>query len=65
LTASPAVLLSTRSYFRPSSDSSVGSWTITPLWSKVGEVVPYDGDYISSEVITSGTTSIAKLALTT
>lgn len=60
----PTILLSTIRYFRPSSDPSVGSWTVAPLWSKVDEVSPYDSDYISSEGITSGTTSIAKLALT-
>lgn len=60
----PTVLLNTIRYFRPSSDPSVGSWTVAPLWSKVDEVSPYDSDYISSESITSGTTSIAKLALT-
>ena len=64
LTVSPTVLLSNIRYFRPSSDPAVGSWTVAPLWSKVDEVSPYDSDYISSEGITSGTTSIAKLALT-
>jgi hypothetical protein len=51
-------------YFRPSGDTSTGSWTVSPLWSKVDEVIYDDSDFITSEALTSGTTSIAKLALT-
>jgi hypothetical protein len=51
-------------YFRPSGDTSTGSWAVSPLWSKVDEVIYDDSDFITSEALTSGTTSIAKLALT-
>ena len=51
-------------YLRPSGDTSTGSWTVSPLWSKVDESIYDDSDFITSEVLTSGTTSIAKLALT-
>lgn len=51
-------------YFRPSGDTSTGSWTVSPLWSKVDESIYDDSDFITSEALTSGTTSIAKLALT-
>lgn len=43
-------------FARPSSDVSTGSWTTTPLWSKVDEVTASDSDFISSDNNTSGDT---------
>ena len=53
----------TWSYLRPNADDAAGSWTVSPLWSKVDEVVPDETDFITSEGVTTGTTSVAKLSL--
>jgi len=58
------VALTDRRYLRPTGDTFSGSWTISPLWSKVDEAAYDDSDFITSEALTYGTTSIAKLALT-
>ncbi len=35
-------------YARPDGLITLGSWTVTPLWDKIDEVVADDADYISS-----------------
>lgn len=34
-------------FLRPDSDIDVAGWTTAPLWSKIDEVTPADGDFIS------------------
>ena len=40
-------LKSTKRFLRPDSDLDAAGWTATPLWSKIDEVVPDDGDFIT------------------
>lgn len=58
-----AMVTNDRAYLRPDADTATGSWSTAPLWSKVDEAHPDDGEVIISESVTSGTTTIAKLSI--
>jgi hypothetical protein len=53
-------------YLRPIADDAAGSWTTTPLWSKVDEETPSDSDTILSDIVDSAgfSTTEAELQLT-
>src|SRR5687768_16061368 len=42
-------------FLRPTSDVSVGTWTTSPLWSKLDEVSADDGDFVQSALAPTGT----------
>jgi hypothetical protein len=54
---------------RPDSDVSAGSWTATPLWSKIDEVSADDADFVTSSTGTStceaGLSNVADPAVST
>lgn len=50
-------------YARPIADLTTGSWTVTPLWSKLDETPLSNADNVASNAVTTGTTSAARVQL--